>query len=91
MFPFSDLSGGQDGSVVLWEFNHQLPISTPRSPGTFAKVTRVAFNQQGNKFGVADTDGNLSLWQVLAGHSKPYFVSVEQFVLASKTYHAFVL
>lgn len=73
---YSDLSGGQDGSVVLWEFNHQLPISTPRSPGTFAKVTRVAFNQQGNKFGVADTDGNLSLWQVLAGHSQPYFVNI---------------
>lgn len=67
------LSGGQDGSVNLWEWNHQTPISAPRAAGTFAKVTRVQFNQQGNKFGVADTDGNLSLWQVSATHNKPFF------------------
>lgn len=71
-----DLSGGQDGSVNLWEWNHQTPISAPRAAGTFAKVTRVQFNQQGNKFGVADTDGNLSLWQVSATHNKPFFVSI---------------
>jgi len=47
-----DLSGGQDGSVRLWEFSHAQPVSIPRPPGTFAKVTRIRFH--GNKFGVAD-------------------------------------
>ncbi|KAI2806393.1 DmX-like protein 1 [Blomia tropicalis] len=75
----ADLSGGQDGSVNLWEWNHQTPISAPRAAGTFAKVTRVQFNQQGNKFGVADTDGNLSLWQVSATHNKPFFCMISSF------------
>ena len=70
----TDLSGSQDGSVSLWEWNHQQAIASPRPAGTFAKVTRVGFNQQGNKFGVTDSDGNLSLWQVVATQNKPFFV-----------------
>jgi WD40 repeat protein len=69
------LSGSQDGSVILWEWNHHQPISCPRPAGTFAKVTRVGFNQQGNKFGVTDGDGNLSLWQIATTQNKPFFVS----------------
>jgi hypothetical protein len=44
--------------------------------GTFAKVSRCRFSQHGNKFGIADGDGNLSLWQVgLASQSnRPFFV-----------------
>jgi len=38
-------------------------------------VTRVQFNQQGNKFGVTDGDGNLSLWQIATTQNKPFFVS----------------
>ncbi|XP_055842018.1 dmX-like protein 2 isoform X1 [Episyrphus balteatus] len=57
------LTGGQDGSVQLWEWSHQQVVCTPRPPGTFAKVTRCRFSQQGNKFGIGDGDGNLSLWQ----------------------------
>ncbi|CRK90097.1 CLUMA_CG003815, isoform A [Clunio marinus] len=58
------LTGGQDGSVQMWEWGHQQAVCTPRPPGTFAKVTRCRFSQHGNKFGVADGDGKLSLWQV---------------------------
>nr|XP_042903510.1 dmX-like protein 2 [Parasteatoda tepidariorum] len=69
------LSGSQDGSVSLWEWNHAQPISSPRQAGTFAKVTRILFNLQGNKFGVTDGDGIISLWQVGLGHvsNRPFF------------------
>ncbi|XP_049518236.1 dmX-like protein 2 isoform X5 [Dermacentor silvarum] len=69
------LSGCQDGSVSLWEWGHAQPVSTPRLAGTFAKVTSLLFNQQGNKFGVTDGDGNLSLWQVsmTSTNAKPFF------------------
>lgn len=71
-----DLTGSQDGSVQMWEWGHAQPVSVPRSPGTFAKVTRVRFSEHGNKFGVADGDGNLSLWQIglQANASRPFFV-----------------
>ncbi|XP_074603304.1 rabconnectin-3 alpha isoform X2 [Brevipalpus obovatus] len=69
------LSGSQDGSVHLWEWRHQNALASPRPPGTFAKVTKVSFNQIGNKFGVTDGDGNLSLWQVslCTSGSKPFY------------------
>ncbi|XP_055535273.1 dmX-like protein 2 isoform X2 [Wyeomyia smithii] len=69
------LTGGLDGSVQMWEWGHQQVVCTPRPPGTFAKVTRCRFSQHGNKFGIADGDGNLSLWQVgLASQSnRPFF------------------
>lgn len=61
----------------MWEWGHAQPVSVPRSPGTFAKVTRVRFSEHGNKFGVADGDGNLSLWQIglQSNASRPFFVS----------------
>ncbi|GAB6032390.1 hypothetical protein CHUAL_011029 [Chamberlinius hualienensis] len=72
------LSGSQDGSVRLWEWGHNQPLSTPRPPGTYAKVTRARFNPQGNKFGVSDGDGNLSLWQVgMSSSSNKSFFSVQ--------------
>ncbi|KAL0271823.1 UNVERIFIED_CONTAM: hypothetical protein PYX00_008798 [Menopon gallinae] len=58
------LTGSQDGSVQMWEWGHIQPVATPRASGAFAKVTRVRFSQHGNKFGVADGDGKLSLFQV---------------------------
>uniref|UniRef100_T1IMB2 RAVE complex protein Rav1 C-terminal domain-containing protein n=1 Tax=Strigamia maritima TaxID=126957 RepID=T1IMB2_STRMM len=58
------LTGCQDGSVRIWEWGHGQPVATPRTAGAYAKVTRVLFNPQGNKFGIADGDGKLSLWQV---------------------------
>lgn len=74
----TDLTGSQDGSVSLWEWGHQTAVATPRQPGTFAKVTRVRFSQHGNKFGVADSDGHLSLFQVACreGTARPFFVRI---------------
>lgn len=84
-----DLTGSQDGSVSLWEWGHQTAVATPRAPGTFAKVTRVRFSQHGNKFGVADSDGHLSLFQVACreGTARPFFVRISlQYTL--KKYHS---
>lgn len=76
----TDLTGSQDGSVQLWEWGHNQPVSTPRSAGAFAKVTRVRFSQHGNKFGVADGDGKLSLFQVglASNESRSFFVSTKK-------------
>ncbi|CAL4066160.1 unnamed protein product [Meganyctiphanes norvegica] len=67
--------GCQDGSVVVREWHHSSIVARPRPGGTFAKVARVRFNQQGNKFGVIDGDGNLSLYQLgLASQiNKPFY------------------
>lgn len=61
----------------MWEWGHPSAVCSPRPPGTYAKVTRVRFSQHGNKFGVADSDGNLSLWQgcQATNTSRPFFVS----------------
>ncbi|XP_014244478.1 dmX-like protein 2 isoform X1 [Cimex lectularius] len=69
------LTGSQDGSVQMWEWGHNQAVTIPRPGGTFAKVTRVRFSQHGNKFGVADGDGNLSLFQVgiSSSASRPFF------------------
>ncbi|XP_069954424.1 dmX-like protein 2 isoform X5 [Cherax quadricarinatus] len=69
------LLGCQDGSVVVREWHHSAVVARPRPGGTFAKVARVQFNQQGNKFGVIDGDGNLSLYQLgLASQvNKPFY------------------
>ncbi|RZF45685.1 hypothetical protein LSTR_LSTR013264 [Laodelphax striatellus] len=69
------LTGSQDGSVQMWEWGHQQAVTVARPSGTFAKVTRVRFSQHGNKFGVADGDGNLSLFQVgiASTVSRPFF------------------
>ncbi|XP_046400831.1 dmX-like protein 2 isoform X2 [Ischnura elegans] len=69
------LTGSQDGSVQMWEWGHAQAVSTPRPAGTYAKVTRARFSQHGNKFGIADGDGNVSLWQVGLASSvaRPFF------------------
>lgn len=37
----------------------------------FAKVNRIVFTQQGNKFGLCDGDGNTALWQVGVAGVRP--------------------
>lgn len=71
------LTGGQDGSVQIWEWGHQQPVCCPRTSGTYAKVTRCRFSEQGNKFGVGDGDGKLSLWQagIASQNNRPFIVS----------------
>ena len=49
-------------------------VQTVRPSGVFAKVNRVRFSLQGNKFGACDGDGNVALWQA-ANASAPFFVS----------------
>ncbi|XP_017267791.1 dmX-like protein 1 isoform X2 [Kryptolebias marmoratus] len=67
------LTGAQDGSVRMFEWGHSQQIICFRSPGN-SRVTRIRFNHQGNKFGIVDADGSLSLWQTnTSGNaSKPY-------------------
>ena len=79
----TDLTGSQDGSVQMWEWGHVKAVSEPRPAGTFAKVTRVRFSQHGNKFGVADGDGNLSLWNVglSPSYNRPFFVSTLNLII----------
>ncbi|KAF4524386.1 hypothetical protein B566_EDAN009302, partial [Ephemera danica] len=63
------VTGSQDGSVSMWEWGHNQQVAQPREAGSFAKVTRVRFSQHGNKFGVTDGDGHLSLFQAGLGAS----------------------
>ncbi|KAI5722049.1 hypothetical protein M8J76_002899 [Diaphorina citri] len=69
------LTGSQDGSVQMWEWGHTAAVAVPRASGTFAKVTRVRFSEHGNKFGVTDGDGHLSLWQInlINTNTRPFF------------------
>ena len=50
------------------------PVQNVRPSGVFAKVNRVRFSLQGNKFGAGDGDGNVALWQA-ANATSPFFVS----------------
>lgn len=72
------LTGGQDGSVQIWEWGHQQPVCSPCQSGTFAKVTRCRFSEQGNKFGIGDGDGKLSLWQagIASQNNRSFIVSL---------------
>uniref|UniRef100_A0A672V579 Dmx like 1 n=1 Tax=Strigops habroptila TaxID=2489341 RepID=A0A672V579_STRHB len=74
----SYLTGAQDGSVRMFEWGHAQQITCFRSGGN-SRVTRMRFNYQGNKFGIVDADGYISLYQTnwkccpLTGTSpKPY-------------------
>lgn len=67
------LTGAQDGSVRMFEWNRPQQLICFRQAGN-ARVTRLYFNSQGNKCGVADGEGFLSLWQVnqTTSNPKPY-------------------
>lgn len=58
------LTGSSDGAIKIYEFNEKVPIQEPRPAGVAARPTQLLFNNQGNKFGVTDVEGNLSLFQV---------------------------
>ena len=77
---YSDIAGQGDGSVSIWEWGHVGVVCQPRTPGTYAKVNRLRFNSQGNKFGAADGDGHVALWTLrLGGGSaphRPFFVRI---------------
>ncbi|XP_070692350.1 dmX-like protein 2 isoform X2 [Pempheris klunzingeri] len=67
------MTGAQDGSVRMFEWNRPQQLICFRQAGN-ARVTRLYFNSQGNKCGVADGEGFLSLWQVnqTSSNPKPY-------------------
>ncbi|XP_075397536.1 dmX-like protein 1 isoform X2 [Tenrec ecaudatus] len=72
------LTGAQDGSVRMFEWGHSQQITCFRTGGN-SRVTRMRFNYQGNKFGIVDADGYLSLYQtnwkccpVTGSMPKPY-------------------
>uniref|UniRef100_A0A914XKC3 WD_REPEATS_REGION domain-containing protein n=1 Tax=Plectus sambesii TaxID=2011161 RepID=A0A914XKC3_9BILA len=69
------VSGASDGSVRLWEWGIGQPLYTPRPASQYAKVTKVTFSANGNKFAAVDGDGLLCLWQVSHGMPirKPFF------------------
>ena len=81
----SDIAGQGDGSVSIWEWGHVGVVSQPRAAGAYAKVNRLRFNSQGNKFGVADGDGHVALWTLRLGGGnvphRPFFVRFIQFHL----------
>jgi WD40 repeat protein len=56
------MSGGVDGSILLWQFNVSQPLSTYRSSGR-CKVTKIRFSWNGSKFAAGDAGGNLLLWR----------------------------
>jgi hypothetical protein len=89
LFLSSDLTGSQDGSVQMWEWGHTAAVAVPRASGTFAKVTRVRFSEHGNKFGVTDGDGHLSLWQInlINTNTRPFFVSIFIILFYGKKSH----
>ncbi|XP_075714124.1 dmX-like protein 2 isoform X3 [Rhinoderma darwinii] len=67
------LTGAQDGSVRMFEWSRPQQLHCFRQAGN-ARVTRLYFNSQGNKCGVADGEGFLSIWQVnqTVSNPKPY-------------------
>uniref|UniRef100_A0A3B4YD77 Dmx like 1 n=1 Tax=Seriola lalandi dorsalis TaxID=1841481 RepID=A0A3B4YD77_SERLL len=81
------LTGAQDGSVRMFEWGHSQQIICFRSPGN-SRVTRIRFNHQGNKFGIIDADGGLSLWQTnTSGNTPKPFLTLQ---CHNKTAHDFV-
>ena len=56
-------------------------VQSVRPSGVFAKVNRVRFTQQGNKFGACDGDGNVAFWQA-SNASAPFFVRFSMFSVA---------
>ncbi|XP_071611297.1 dmX-like protein 2 isoform X3 [Heliangelus exortis] len=64
------LTGAQDGSVRMFEWTRPQQLVCFRQAGN-ARVTRMYFYSQGNKCGVADGEGFLSIWQVNQATSNP--------------------
>ncbi|KAM7415976.1 hypothetical protein PAMA_018173 [Pampus argenteus] len=81
------LTGAQDGSVRMFEWGHSQQIICFRSPGN-SRVTRIRFNHQGNKFGIVDADGGLSLWQTnTSGNAPKPYLTLQ---CHNKTAHDFI-
>uniref|UniRef100_A0A8C4Q1M2 RAVE complex protein Rav1 C-terminal domain-containing protein n=1 Tax=Eptatretus burgeri TaxID=7764 RepID=A0A8C4Q1M2_EPTBU len=64
------ITGAQDGSVRLFEWNRAQQVTCFRQAGN-ARATCICFNNYGNKFGVSDGEGFLSLWQTNSTGNNP--------------------
>lgn len=51
-FYLSDVTGGNDGSVRMFEFGHPEQILPYRGPNVNDRVNRIRFNTLGNKVGL---------------------------------------
>lgn len=76
------LSGTNESVVKLWHWGSNDALSTFKQieKGSSAKITKLQFNSQGNKFGVSDIDGYLHLYQLLGCSFKAYLVGFLLFV-----------
>lgn len=70
------LSGTNESVVKLWHWGSSDALSSFKQveKGSSAKITKLQFNSQGNKFGVSDVDGYLHLYQLLGCSFKAYLV-----------------
>ncbi|KAK5967217.1 hypothetical protein GCK32_000230 [Trichostrongylus colubriformis] len=69
------VTGSSDGSIRVWEWGVGQPVYTARVAGQHAKVSKISFSYNGNKFAAVDGDGMLCLWQATHSteHKKPFF------------------
>ncbi|KAI9492527.1 RAVE protein 1 C terminal-domain-containing protein [Zychaea mexicana] len=76
-FPFyitgCEINGNGGPSVMLWQYGQEQEIASYN--GCHGKVTRVHFDQVGQRFGAGDTTGGLLFWRFdsYAHSSKPYY------------------
>ncbi|EYB84442.1 hypothetical protein Y032_0316g2289 [Ancylostoma ceylanicum] len=69
------VTGSSDGSIRVWEWSVGQPVYTARVAGQHAKVAKISFSCNGNKFAAVDGDGLMCLWQASHSteHKKPFF------------------
>ncbi len=74
----TDLSGGIDGSICLWQFNapKENALMVTYRLASNPRVNKIHFNSRGTKFGSCDMSGKLSLWRFDANEAslKPFQV-----------------
>ena len=78
LYSFLDLSGTNEGVVKLWHWGSNDALSSYKQveKSASAKITKLLFNNHGNKFGVSDMDGYLHLYQLLGCSFKSYMVII---------------
>ncbi|NP_001368760.1 RAVE complex protein Rav1 C-terminal domain-containing protein [Caenorhabditis elegans] len=69
------VTGSSDGSIKVWKWGAKDTVYTARVAGQHAKVSKIAFSCNGNKFAAVDGDGMLCLWQASQAteQKKPFF------------------